>query len=310
MNILITGGAGYIGTTLSHLLLQRGYGVRVLDNLKFNQWSALIPFFQSPQYEFIKGDIRDKTALQYALRGVDAIVHLAAIVGFPACNQSPDEAKSVNLHATVQLNDLRGDMPMIFASTGSVYGKVEQMCSEDTTPNPLTLYGETKFVAEDDTMYHGNAIAYRFATAYGLSPRMRLDLMPNEFTYRLMVDKALTVYQPHARRTFLHVKDIAGAILHGIGNFDAMKNTVYNVGDNRLNCTKQQLVELIQTCAPDAQVWYNGNGSDPDMRDYEVNYARINNAGFMAEWTLERGIAEMARAFQGFKVPNPFSNVG
>jgi nucleoside-diphosphate-sugar epimerase len=310
MQVLITGGAGYVGTTLTELLLQQGYRVRVLDSLKFNQWNSLIPFFRNPQYDFVKGDIRDKTALSHALRGVDAVVHLAAIVGFPACNQSPDEAKSVNFRATVALNELRGNIPLIFASTGSVYGKVEDMCSEDTPPQPLTLYGETKFAAEDDTMCNGNAIAYRFATAFGLSSRMRLDLMPNDFTYRLVVDKALTVYQPHARRTFIHVQDMARAILHGLQCFDTMRDTVYNIGDNRLNCTKGELVQLIHQFAPDAQVWNNGNGVDPDMRDYEVNYARINATGFQCEWTLERGIQEMARAFTGFKVPNPFSNAG
>lgn len=310
MKILITGGAGYIGTTLTELLLQQGFTVRVLDSLKFNQWNTLIPFFRHHNYEFIRGDIRDVTAVKEALKGIDAIVHLAAIVGFPACQQSPDEAKQVNLHATVVLNTLRSTIPMVYASTGSVYGKVEDMCHEDTTPAPLTLYGETKFAGEDDTMFHGNAIAYRFATAFGLSPRMRLDLMPNDFTYQLVADRTLTVYQPHARRTFIHVQDMARAILHGLQCFDGMTGQVYNVGDNRLNCTKGQLVELIQRFTPDTQVWHNGNGTDPDMRDYEVNYTRIKNTGFTCEWTLERGIAEMARAFSGWKIPNPYSNVG
>jgi nucleoside-diphosphate-sugar epimerase len=310
VNILVTGGAGYVGSTLTEHLLQQGHRVRVLDNLKFNQWNVLIPFFRHECFEFQRGDIRDKETLKQALVGMDVVVHLAAIVGFPACDQDPLEAESVNLDASRILNMLRHDRPLIFASTGSVYGKVEDMCDETVTSKPLTRYGITKLRAEESFLSRGNICPLRFATAFGLSPRMRLDLMPNSFTYELVVNKTLTMYQPHARRTFIHVQDMARAICHALANFDAMKNQVYNVGDNRLNCTKRELVDIIKAAAPDATVYDNGNGHDPDMRDYAVEYKRLNATGFKCEWTLERGIAEMARAFQGWKIPNPYSNVG
>lgn len=309
VNILVTGGAGYVGSTLTEHLLQQGHHVRVLDSLKFGQFHVVLPLYRHPCYEFIKGDIRDRDTLKRALDGVDVVIHLAAIVGFPACDQDPLEAESVNLDASRILNMLRHDRPLIFASTGSVYGKVEDMCDESVTPKPLTRYGITKLAAEQSFLSRGNALAYRFATAFGLSPRMRLDLMPNSFTYELVVNKTLTMYQPHARRTFIHVQDMARAMVHALNRFGVMKDQVYNVGDNRLNCTKQQLADLILSVAPLATV-YSGNGSDPDMRDYEVEYKRLNDAGFKCEWTLERGIAEMARAFNGWKLPNPYSNVG
>jgi nucleoside-diphosphate-sugar epimerase len=309
MNILVTGGAGYVGSTLTEHLLQQGHHVRVLDTLKFGQWAVLLPFFRHACFEFVRGDIRDNMLLKDALIGIDAVVHLAAIVGAPACNQDSIEAQTVNVDASRILNMLRHDRPVVFASTGSVYGKVEDMCSETVTPKPLTHYGMTKLAAEQSFLSRGNALAYRFATAFGLSPRMRLDLMPNDFTYQMIVNRTLTMYQPHARRTFIHVQDMARAIVHALTNFDAMKDQVYNAGDNRLNCTKQQLADLILSVAPLATV-YSGNGSDPDMRDYEVEYKRLNDAGFKCEWTLERGIAEMARAFAGWKLPNPYSNVG
>jgi len=314
MNILVSGGAGYIGSTLVPILLSAGHVVTVYDNLLHrNSLDAMLPLFRDSGYRFVKGDICDAPALSAALRDIDLIIHLAAIVGFPACKSQPAMAEAVNVEGTRLLNRLRGARPVIFASTGSVYGKLEDMCSETSTPNPLTLYGQTKLTGEKMLLDKGNATVYRFATAFGLSPRMRLDLMPNQFTYEAVTARFLKIYQPEARRTFLHVYDIARAFLHAVDHFSEMADIVFNCGSNELNATKQGLAELIQNIVTvwdnAVQVDYSLNGQDPDGRDYEVEYARLRRTGFEPAISLEQGIREMANAFQAFRVANPYTSL-
>lgn len=308
MKILITGGAGYIGSVLTDLLLNDGYQVRVYDNLTFGV-ESLLPHFSNPHFEMVKGDIRDENALHHAIEGCDLIVHLAAIVGYPACDRDSILAKSVNVDGAGVLDSVRGSLPVIVASTGSVYGKVENLCSEATDPKPLTLYGKTKLEAEHILMDGGNAMVYRFATAFGLSPRLRLDLLVNDFTYKAVSDRYLIVYESHFRRTFLHVTDIARAIEHAIRYFNLMEGEVYNCGSNNLNATKKDIVDILaHHCS--FNVHYADVGHDADQRDYEVDYSRLTNTGYKPCMPLETGIRDMVRAFQYLRVPNPYTNVG
>lgn len=309
MKLLLTGGAGYIGTVLTQKLLERGDSVRCYDLLNFGV-DPVLPFFRYPTYELIKADILDGRNLKAAMKDVDAIIHLAAIVGFPACSGNPALARSVNVEGTNTLDMVRNGHPIIYASTGSVYGKLETLCDESSTPNPLTVYGETKLAAECALLESGNAMAYRFATAFGLSPRLRLDLMPNDFTYQAVAKRYLIVYEAHYRRTFIHVSDIARALIHAVDHFDSMKGQVYNCGANHMNATKKQLVELLAE-QTDFNVHYADDaGHDADQRDYEVDYGRLAATGFKVEMSLKDGITEMVRAFRHLTIPNPYSNVG
>lgn len=309
MKVLITGGAGYIGTALTQRLLARGDKVVCYDTLNFGV-NPLLPFFSNRNYEMVKGDIRDMKPLKDALKGVDAIVHLAAIVGFPACDKDRTLAREVNVDGTAMLDLLRGDRPTVFASTGSVYGKLETPCDESILPIPLTTYGKTKLAAEQILKNSGNVVIYRFATAFGLSPRLRLDLLPNQFTYDAVHNRYLLVYESHFRRTFIHVQDIARAFIHALNRFDEMKGEVYNCGANHLNATKKHLVELLARQVNFHVHYADDAGHDADQRDYEVNYNRLNQTGFHVETSLEDGLAEMVRAFPYLRLPNPYSNVG
>lgn len=305
--ILVTGGSGYVGSVLVPELLRVGYSVRVFDNLMFNQ-TSLLPLFGNKQFEFIKGDIRDVAALKKAVRGVDLIIHLAAIVGAPVCNREPALAEQVNVQGTINLDSVRSAaQPIIFASTGSNYGSVDGVCSEETTLNPLSVYGVTKTKAENHLRKSGNMIGYRFATAFGISPRLRLDLMPNDFVFQALRVGNLIVYEPQVRRTFIHVSDMARAFLHAIKNYEVMKDNIYNVGNEKLNVTKEDVALLIKKKI-NFYLHFADIASDPDKRDYEVSYEKIRKTGFETTVTLEEGIDEMVKGFQLISIDNPYTN--
>jgi nucleoside-diphosphate-sugar epimerase len=307
MKVLVTGGAGYTGSLLVPLLLEAGHEVSVVDSLLFNQIS-LLPYFANDKFSFTKGDIRDKDAIKPLVDDADMIIHLVAIVGEPACRANPGLAREVNADASKTLNDLRGKKPLIYASTGSNYGKVEGICTEETPANPLSLYAETKLEAERVFQKSGNAILYRFATGFGLSPRLRLDLLVNDFCYQAVNGGNLIIYQKNVRRTFIHVRDMARALLYAVENFDAMKDNIYNVGHESLNHTKKDLIEKIQEYYPKLYVHYAEIGHDPDQRDYEVSYEKMRGAGFETVVTLSAGIKEMLKAFPSIKLHNPYAN--
>ena len=229
--VLITGGAGYIGTTLIPELLVKGYNVTVYDSLSY-EGDILIPYFANPNFKFIKGDILEKNKLQKAVEGKDVVIHLAALVGYAACEKNHNMTQLVNCDATDSLVDmLTPDQLLLFGSTGSNYGKVPNgVCTEETPLNPTSLYAETKTYAEKKAMSHGNTIAYRFATAFGSSPRLRLDLLINELTYLAVTQGYIMIYQPEFMRTFIHVRDLVKSFVVGIENADRMRGEVYNVG--------------------------------------------------------------------------------
>lgn len=309
MKILVTGGAGYIGSLLVPALLNHGWSVRVLDNLSFNQ-TSLLPFFIHDTFEFIRGDIRDIETVKKAVDGVDIIIHLAAIVGAPACKKNEQLAVEVNHYGTANINKARDiSQKMFYASTGSVYGKVDGICTEDLPLKPLSTYGETKLRAEVEVMDKGNSVAYRFATAFGLSSRLRLDLLPNYFVFNALKNKYLVIYDKDFKRTFIHVKDIIDAYIFGIENFDSIKNEVYNIGSKKMNKTKEEIALMVKEQLPFELYTADKGIPDPDQRDYEVSYQKISSHGFDTKISFEKGIREMILGLQTVSILDPFSNV-
>jgi len=307
MKIFITGGSGYVGSVLVPALLHKGYQVKVLDNLLFKQ-TSLLPHFINRNFEFVLGDVRDVHALKTAVQDVDLIIHLAAIVGAPVCSAHPELAEAVNYQGTVNLDSVRSaTQPIIFASTGSNYGRVDGICTEDTPLRPLSVYGEVKTKAEEHLKKSGNMIGYRFATAFGISPRLRLDLMPNDFVLQALRVGNLIVYQKDVRRTFIHVADMARAFIHAIEHFDEMKNEIYNVGNENMNLTKEEVAQLIKKFV-NYYLHFAEIGTDPDQRDYEVSYKKIREKGFETQISMEEGIRELVEAFKLLKQEDPYSN--
>jgi nucleoside-diphosphate-sugar epimerase len=309
MRILVTGGAGYVGSAMVPMLLERGHKVRVFDNLKFGG-QGLLPCTASRDFELIKGDVCDENAFGKALDGMDAVVHLAAIVGYPACKKEPQVAHSTNVEGTANLLKLRRqDQKIMFASTGSIYGSIpDYVCNEDTPRAPITLYGETKAKAEEAILEAGNSVAYRFATAFGVSNRMRLDLMPNDFTYQAVKNRNLIVYEGGFKRTFVHVRDMARSFMFALDNWDKVKDDVYNVGHESMNFTKEDVARKIMKFV-DFYLHFAEVGKDDDQRNYEVSYEKIRRNGFETTVDLDTGIAELVRACQLISFSNPFANV-
>lgn len=296
--ILITGGAGYIGTSLIPELLEKNYNVTVYDSLTY-AGDILIPFFKYPNFSFIKGDILENQKLKSALKGKDIIIHLAALVGYAACEKNHNMTQLVNCDATDNLvKMLTPEQLLLFGSTGSNYGKVTNgICTEETPLNPTSLYAETKTYAEQKAMSHNNTIAYRFATAFGSSPRLRLDLLINELTYLAVTQGYIMVYQPEFMRTFIHVRDLVNSFIFGIENSDKMTGEVYNVGSDKLNFSKRDVCEIIKE-KTGCIVHYNDFDNDKDHRDYVVSYDKINTLGFDTSLTLEEGIDELIKVYQ------------
>jgi nucleoside-diphosphate-sugar epimerase len=308
MKILVTGGAGFIGTTLIPVLLGEGHKVRVLDNLMYGG-DQLLPLFRHPDFEFQRGDIRSLEDVKRAVQGQDAVIHLAAIVGYPACRKDPKLAEEVNVQGTKNIAALVSPNQLVlFGSTGSNYGAVEEICTEETPLNPLSLYGQTKTLAEAYLMEHCSTVAFRFATAFGLSPRLRLDLLINDFTYRAVTQQYLVVYEKHFMRTFIHVHDMARAFAFALKKADQMRGHVFNVGSDRMNFSKQQVCELIERQVK-CYVHYADVGEDVDKRNYVVSYRKIGELGYDTTVTVEQGIGELVRGIQVLGFKNPYSNV-
>jgi nucleoside-diphosphate-sugar epimerase len=245
-----------------------------------------------------------------ALAGVDAVIHLAAIVGYPACKKEPQLAQATNVEGTrTLLRHRRPDQRVLFASTGSIYGSVpDYVCNENTPRAPITLYGETKAQAEQMVLDSGNSVAYRFATAFGVSNRMRLDLMPNDFTYQAVRNRNLIVYEGGFKRTFVHVRDMARSFIFALEKWDSVKDDVYNVGHESMNFTKEDVARKILKYV-DYYLHFAEVGHDADQRNYEVSYEKIRKKGFETTIDLERGVEELVRAARLIEFQNPFANV-
>ncbi len=306
--VLVTGCAGYVGSILVDQLLKEGYFVRGVDNLRFGG-QGLLNFFGNKNFEFIKGDIRNKEIVKKASEGIDAIIHLAAIVGFPACRKDPELSREVNVHGTQNVAEAAGGrIPIFFASSGSTYGKIiEALCTETTPLNPLSNYGRQKAEAEEIVKKNGEFVTFRFATAFGVSPRMRLDILPNDFTYRAVHEKSLIVYEKKLMRTFIHVRDMARSFLFALQNYDRMRGEVYNVGSNDMNYTKEDICLLIKNKI-DYYLHFADIGHDIDQRDYQVSYDKIHTLGFKPTITMADGIYELIRAAETIEIHNPHYN--
>lgn len=310
-SIFITGGAGYIGTTLIPLLLKQGYQVTVYDSLMFNNGDKLLPYITDINFTFINGDVRDVKKLAHYIKGHDIVIHLAALVGFPICREKGEqESYDVNVSGTKNvINSITPNQYLLFGSTGSNYGEVLDMCTEETPLNPLSIYGKTKTEAENLVLNRANSTAFRFATAFGVSPRLRLDLLVNDLTYKSLTEGYAVIYESHFMRTFIHVKDIARVFLFAIDNQNNMQNNVYNVGSNKMNYSKKDVCELINTKISNAYFNYADVGKDADKRNYVVSYEKINKLGFDTTISLENGIEELIKTIPLIKTSSPYFNV-
>lgn len=309
--IFITGGAGYLGTTLIPLLLEKGYEVTVYDSLMFNNGDKLMPFISNENFSFIIGDIRDEEKISKYIKDYDVVIHLAALVGFPICREKGyDESFDVNVSGTeIIIRNMNENQYLLYGSTGSNYGEVLGICTEETPLNPLSIYGKTKTLGENLVLNRKNSTAFRFATAFGVSPRLRLDLLINDLTYKAVKEGYAVIYESHFMRTFIHVKDIARVFLFAIENSEKMKNNVYNVGSNNMNFSKKDVCELIKQLVPDSYFNYADVGSDADKRNYVVSYEKINNLGFETTIDLKEGIIELIETFPLIRLYNPYFNV-
>jgi len=310
VRILVTGAAGYLGSILVPHLLESGYQVVAIDNFMYNQVS-LLDCCHDEALEVIRGDARDGSLIAGCLRRVDAVFPLACLTGAPLCARDPQRARSVNYDAVKMILEMRGkDLPIIFPTTNSGYGigQKNAYCTEETPLNPISIYGQLKVELEKVLLDSGNCITLRLATAFGISPRMRLDLLVNDFTYRAVTDHFVVLFEAHFRRNYIHVRDIAKAFVHCLSNFDTMKGQPYNVGLSEANLTKWELCEEIRKQVPDFQFVELAIGEDPDKRDYMVSNAKIEGTGFIPDVSLQKGIAELVKGFEIVR-RNQFSNV-
>lgn len=298
--ILITGGAGYLGSVMVGRLLEHGYRVTVLDNLLYNQ-TSLLGYCTQPNFEFVLGDARDERILTDLVKKHDAIIPLAAIVGMKACDRDPLMARSVNFDAIALLNRLRSSsQPVISPCTNSGYGTKsgDVFCTEETPLEPISLYGVTKVNAERELLNTGNAISIRLATVFGPSPRLRLDLLVNDFTYRAVKDGFLVIYEKDFKRNYVHIEDVAECFQYCLEHFDTMKDEAYNFGLNEANLSKGELAAKIKEYVPSLYIHFAEVGSDPDKRNYIVSNDKIKGRGVVARHSLDEGIQQLLKTYR------------
>lgn len=309
-NILVTGGAGYIGSILVPTLLSKGYKVTVLDSLMFNQ-TSLLECCANPDFEMVNDDVRNEQTLKSLLGNKDIIIPLAAIVGAPLSKKNEYNTVSINRDAVLSINKLRSkDQRIIYPTTNSGYGIGQDgiYCTEETPLKPISLYGTTKVEAERALLESENVITLRLATVFGLSPRMRLDLLVNDFTYKAYTERYIVLFESHFKRNFIHIRDVAAAFCFAIEHFDKMKNEPYNVGLSDANLSKMDLCLKIKEQIPDFFITESEINKDPDQRNYIVSNEKIEKKGYHPTHTIEMGIRELIK---GFKIlnNNKFSNV-
>jgi len=302
-NILVTGGAGYLGSTMVPDLLAAGHKVTVLDNFMFKQ-TSLNHCCYHPNFTVVKGDIRQKDTMLALMKKADVIIPLAALVGAPLCSLDPVGATTINHDAIeLMLKLLSNDQIVLMPTTNSAYGTGDKdnYCNEESPLRPISQYAIEKVEIEKELMQHPNAISFRLATVFGMSPRMRIDLLVNDFTYRAVNDRFVVLFESHFKRNYIHVRDVSRVFQHALNNHDAMKGEIYNVGLSDANVSKKELCEYIQKQVPDFIFIDEQIGKDPDQRNYIVSNEKIESSGFKTEFSLDRGIGELLKGFSMIK---------
>lgn len=298
-SIFITGGAGYIGSVLARVLLQKGHRVTVLDNFLYRQ-TSLLDCFEFDHFQVVRGDCRDEGLVREHVKKADVLIPLAALVGAPICNRDPHAARTTNVDAVKLVCRLASpSQQILFPNTNSGYGIGEKgkFCTEESPLKPISLYGQTKVEAEQAVLARENSITFRLATVFGVSPRMRLDLLVNDFVWRAVMDRSLVIFEGHFKRNYIHVRDVAKVFMHGIENFKKMKGQTYNVGLEDANLSKIELCQLIKKIIPGFVFFEAAIGEDVDKRDYIVSNAKILKTGFKPDWNLERGVRELVKGY-------------
>jgi len=300
MEVLITGGAGYLGSIMSERMLEAGYKVTVVDSLRFQQ-NSLFHLCANPNFEFVSGDVRDEGLMSRLVKKADVIIPLAAMVGAPACAQDPWLARSVNVDAVKLINQLRSpEQLVVYPTTNSGYGTQsgDVMCTEETPLEPISLYGQTKSEAEGAVLDSPNALTLRLATVFGVSPRMRLDLLVNHFVHEAVTSGYIVIFEKDFKRNYVHIRDVADCFVHCIENSESMVGRPYNVGLDEANLSKEELALKIQEHVPSFYLHFSEIGSDPDKRNYIVSNQRLREAGFEAKRTLDQGIPELLKGYR------------
>lgn len=308
--VLVTGGAGYIGSVLVGYLLNRKYRVTAVDNLFYNQ-TSLLHYCNHPDFEFVQGDAADERLMRILVKAHDIILPLAAIVGMKPCESSPSLAKSVNYDAIKMILNFKSrSQRIIFPCTNSGYGTKsgDVYCTEETPLEPISLYGQTKVEAERVLLDSGNAISLRLATVFGPSSRLRLELLVNNFVYRAVNDGFLVIFEKDFKRNYVHIDDVAECFCFCLEHFEAMKNEAYNVGLSDANLSKQELAIKIKERIPSLYIHYAEIGSDPDKRNYIVSNDKLNRKGFSAHRSLDDGIRQLIKAYKIMPAKSAFSN--
>ncbi|HWA97592.1 MAG TPA: NAD(P)-dependent oxidoreductase [Pirellulales bacterium] len=299
-HVLVTGGLGYIGSVLCEHLLSAGNRVTALDNVRYGQISGL-HLCANERFSFVRGDSRDESIVRPLLKDADVIIPLAAVVGAPACDADVIAARTINVDAIRMLLKLRSPQQLLlYPNTNSGYGtkSVESFCTEDSPLEPITLYGRTKVEAEQAVLDAPHSIAFRLATVFGTSARMRLDLLVNHFVYVAVTDGYIVIFERHFKRNYVHVRDVADCFLHAMGNAAQMVGRPFNLGLDAANLSKAELAEKIRSHVPKFCIEYSELRSDPDKRNYIVSNQRLREAGFEAKRDLDHGIEELMKAYR------------
>ena len=302
-NILVTGGAGYLGSTMVPALLEAGHKVTVVDNFMYGQ-SSLNHVCHHPNFKVERGDIRLEKTMLPLMKKADVIIPLAAYVGAPLCSKDPIGATTVNHDAIVlMIKNLSKDQQVLMPTTNSAYGTGDEnnFCTEESPLRPISQYAIEKVAIEKELMQHANTISFRLATVFGMSPRMRIDLLVNDFVYRAVYDRFVVLFEPHFKRNYVHVRDVTKAFIHGINNFEKMKGQIYNVGLSEANVSKMELCIRIQKHIPEFMFPEAALGKDPDQRNYVVSNSKIEATGFKTSHSLDVGIDDLIKGFTMIK---------